>query len=162
MPTTKHDQCRTRLYHIWNGMKMRCLNPKNIGYKYYGGKGVSVDENWARDFNVFRDWAIANGYRDDLTLERIDSNGSYNPENCKWATRKEQQNNTSYNHTITYLGITRTMKQWSEVTGISYNALNNRCRRGWSVERMLTVPQNKYIKHTESRDDLSQISISTK
>lgn len=130
-----------RLKNIWNSMRARCYNPKAISYKYYGAIGIGICDEWKNDFAAFERWSIENGYSGKLTIERLDNSKGYFPDNCKWATRKEQQNNTSYNHTITFNGQTHTLKQWSEITGISYYALFNRARRGWSAERMLSTPQ---------------------
>lgn len=136
-----------RLKGIWISMKARCYNPNAISYKHYGQKGIGICAEWKNDFAAFERWSLENGYSPDLTIERVDNAKGYCPENCKWATRKEQQNNTSYNHMLTFQGKTRTLKQWSEITGISYTALYNRTRRGWNVERILTTPQSKYIKN---------------
>lgn len=131
--------CHSRMYHIWNSMKQRCQNPKAISYRYYGKKGISVCEEWDKSFKTFYDWAICNGYQDDLTIDRIDSNGNYEPSNCRWATNKEQQNHTSYNHLYTYKGETLTIIQWAERTGIHPNMLYKRLRRGWSIEKAITT-----------------------
>ena len=128
-----------RLKSIWRQMIRRCYDPKSISFKYYGPE-------WRRDFTEFKKWSIDHGYSNELTLDRKDSNKDYSPDNCRWVTRKIQQNNTSYNHLITYNGVTRTMKEWTEITGISYYALNNRIRRGWSIERMLTEPTHNNKK----------------
>ena len=143
MAKTIHGMSHSRLHHIWNAMKQRCSNPKNIGYKYYGSKGISVCDEW-QNFIGFRAWAMANGYADNLTIDRKDSNGNYEPSNCRWATNKEQQNNTSYCRYITHGGKMLTITQWAELLNIPRNVLYNRLRRGWDIERLLTTNKNVY------------------
>ena len=138
MAKVKHDMSRTRLYHIWNSMKQRCSNPNAISYKYYGAKGVAVCGEW-QEFQPFCEWAMSNGYADNLTIDRIDSCGNYCPTNCRWATNKEQQNNTSYNRLMTYCGETHNVTQWAKITGIPRTALYNRIRNGWDTEKILTT-----------------------
>lgn len=142
----KHGLGGTRLYSTWNGMKRRCSNPNDKEYKNYGGRGVKVCDEWIDDFTKFYNWAVSHGYDDNLTIDRIDVNGNYEPSNCRWVTMKTQQNNKSNNHLITYNGETHTMKQWSEMTGISYEAIRSRLRKNWTVEKTLTVPVKEHKK----------------
>lgn len=137
---TDHGLSHSRLYAIWNGMVRRCHNPKAQRYNDYGGRGIEVCEEWRSDFMAFRAWALENGYREDLSIDRKDNDGNYCPENCRWATDAEQANNMSSNTLISFNGKTKNVKQWSEDTGISYTALISRFSRGWSVERALTTP----------------------
>lgn len=90
---TKHGASSHRLHNIWTNIKQRCYNPLNADYKNYGERGISVCEEWRNDFRVFYNWAMANGYADDLTIDRVNVNGNYEPTNCRWATRLEQRHN---------------------------------------------------------------------
>lgn len=128
----------TRLYKIWFGMKTRCKSAKN-----YAGKGIKVCEKWRNDFNAFSEWAFDNGYRDDLTIDRIDVNGDYEPDNCRWITNYEQQSNKSNNVFITYKGETKTASQWGRLIGMSPTTISERVRRGWNAKMTLETPVGK-------------------
>lgn len=135
---TKHGHSRTRLYCIWRAMRHRCEDENNIGYRVYGAEGKFVCEEW-KEFQSFYDWAMANGYADNLTIERKDGSRGYSPDNCRWATMEEQQNNRRNNRIITYNGETHTLAQWSKIKNIKQATIASRLNRGWSVEKALTT-----------------------
>ena len=136
----RHGLCGTRLYTIWSDMKARCTNPNKAKYARYGARGITVCDEWMNSVQAFYDWAMANGYRDDLTIDRIDNDGNYCPENCRWTTQITQQNNRSSNHFITYEGQTLTIAEWARMTGISGDEIRDRiCRRGWEIGKALTT-----------------------
>ena len=132
----KHGGRRTRLYMIWKGMRERCNTPSCSTYKRYGANGIKVCPEWD-DFENFKEWSLSNGYKDGLTIDRIDGKGNYEPSNCRWATYKEQANNTKSNRLITYDGETKTITQWAETVGIKPATLWARLNRGWSIEQAL-------------------------
>lgn len=120
---TTHGMSHTRLFKIWGRMHTRCENPNVIEWRYYGGKGISVCEEW-NEFEPFYSWSIANGYSDDLTIDRIDSNKGYSPDNCRWTTLHEQAVNRRSTRFIEYNGVTLCMSDWSRVYGMSSSWLN--------------------------------------
>lgn len=127
----------TRQYAIWRGIYNRCFNPDNPRYSYYGGRGIKMCDEWKDDFLSFYNWANVNGYRDNLSIDRINNDGDYCPENCRWVTHKEQCNNRRSNVIIDG----KTLKEWSKVSVVPYKVLHARIRkRGWSLERALTTP----------------------
>jgi len=134
----KHGLHGTRLYRIWNGIKNRTnINQiKNNAYKNYSGRGINICKEW-NEFISFYNWAIKNGYEDNLTIDRIDVNGNYEPNNCRWVTMKEQQNNKRDNVRIDYMGECHTLSEWEERLGMNRGLLRNRLYRGWSIERAL-------------------------
>jgi hypothetical protein len=123
-------------------MKRRCYNPKNKRYAQYGGRGISVCDEWKNDFTLFMEWAIRNGYTDELTLDRIDVNDNYKPENCKWSSRIEQMNNTTRNHYLTVNGETKTMSEWAREKGVSPDLIKDRITKlHWSEEEAVNTPR---------------------
>lgn len=131
------------LYGLWKNMLGRCENPNHPKYYQYGKRGISVCKDW-HDFWSFVEWSESVGGRPGgYTLDRIDNNGNYCPENCRWATSSEQSINKSSNLNIEYNGVTKTLKEWSETLNISWDVLHNRLRKGWSVERAFTEKVHK-------------------
>lgn len=145
----RHGETDSRIHHEWAAIKARCYNPKNKRYNRYGGRGITLCPEWRESFEAFRYWALANGYRDDLTIDRIDNDGNYCPENCRWATQKEQQNKRSNTKKVEYKGETRSLKQWAEKYGIRYATFYRRLRDGWSFEDALTMPLQHQKKAKE-------------
>lgn len=136
---TTHGKTKTCLYNSWRGMKDRCINPNSTNYSNYGGRGIKVCDEW-QVFDEFLKWAINNGYVKGLSIERINNNGNYEPGNCRWATRIEQNNNRRTNHMITFNGKTKSTTEWSRITGINYRTLKSRLETGWTVEDALLTP----------------------
>lgn len=128
-----HGMSKTRLYRIWMAMKARCGVVGSVGYKNYGERGITVCENWKNNFVCFRNWALNNGYQDGLTIDRIDVNGNYCPENCRWITNDEQQNNRRNNHIIEYDGKKYTLAQAARFFGIPQSTLWYRVKKGWGI-----------------------------
>lgn len=143
---TKHGKLYTRLYKTWKNMKNRCNNPNSDDYRIYGAEGKTVCDEWLNNFQTFYDWSMANGYdetapKGQCTLERIDGTKGYSPDNCRWATAKEQANNTRRNHVIEYNGKKQTMKQWSEELHIKYSTLAARINTyRWDIDRAFEIP----------------------
>lgn len=130
-----------RLRYIYDLMKSRCYYVRNIRYNNYGGRGITVCDEWKNDFKVFYNWAITNGYKENLTIDRIDNNGNYEPSNCRWVDMKTQQNNKSNNYLVTYNNETHTVAEWSKITGLKESTLHMRLKNyKWTVEMALTTP----------------------
>jgi hypothetical protein len=136
---TKHGMCGTRIHDIWVAMRQRCSNHNNPSYRHYIENNIHVCEEW-HNFNAFNEWSMANGYQENLTLDRIDNTKGYCPQNCRWATRTVQNNNRRNNRRITYNGETLTLSQWCDRTGLSESLLFDRIvKLGWSAEKALTT-----------------------
>ena len=135
-----HGMSNTRIYRIWANMNERCSNPNSDMYYNYGGRGITVCEDWKKPEN-FISWANKTGYKDGLSIERIDVNGNYQPSNCKWITPKEQSLNQRRSHFLTAFGKTQTIKEWADETGIKYDTIERRVNQyKWSAEDAVSKP----------------------
>lgn len=132
-----HGKSNDRLYNIYCNMVARCYDKKHISYLWYGYKGIKVYREWLDNRTTFFEWAINNGYKDNLTIDRIDVNGNYEPNNCRWITNKEQQNNRTNNIRLTYNGKTQTISQWADELCINRKTISTRYYRGWSMKECL-------------------------
>jgi len=145
---TKHRMSNTRLFYIWSGMKSRCYYKNNVAYSSYGKRNISVCKEWKDNFVSFKDWALKNGYADNLTIDRIDNNGDYEPNNCRWATYTQQENNRSNNTKVTIGKETYTLAEWSRKIGICSATISNRLKSGWSDSELFIKPNfnNKNLR----------------
>lgn len=136
----KRDSSTNRLYRIYKAMKSRCYNPRVPNYNIYGGRGIRICDDWLNNYDSFCTWALENNYSDELSIDRIDNNGNYEPSNCRWSNRYEQQNNTSRNIFVTIDGDTKTVSEWARVYGISLHTIYGRTREGWPIVKAITTP----------------------
>lgn len=148
-PNKKHGLSNTRISSIYRGMKDRCFNPNNYDYKHYGGRGITICEEWLGEngFMNFVFWSNDNGYREDLTIDRIDNNKGYSPDNCRWATRREQANNTRRNTFYEHNGEVHTISEWSRISGVRPENIIHRIQSGWKFEDAISSAKrvNQYI-----------------
>lgn len=136
----KHGKRNTRLYKIWCCIKDRCCNRNYIAYPNYGAREITICDEWKDDFMVFHDWAVNNGYADNLTIDRIDNNKGYSPNNCRWATRRQQNRNRRITKLITYKGETKPLAEWCEILGLNYKTVFARLKYyNWSIEKALML-----------------------
>ena len=141
-------RARTRLYSIWVDMKRRCEDSRHSTYANYGARGIKVCSDWTKSFDSFRQWALENGYSQQLSIDRINNDGDYTPDNCRWATAVIQGNNKRNNHLVTAFGETHTLTEWEHISGIGRSTILSRINKhGWPVERALTEP----VKHTKRK-----------
>lgn len=135
----KHGLSNTRLHRIWREMQTRCFNEKDKLYPLWGGRGITVCEEWLgkNGFINFYTWAMENGYSEALTIDLVDNDGNYEPSNCRWVDRYTQANNKRNNVFLTYKGQTKTCAQWARELGLCVGTVNNRLHKGWSVEECL-------------------------
>ena len=159
---------KSRIHRIHRGMISRCYCKNAPYYKWYGGIGISVCDDWKDNNNGFLNfynWAMQNGYSDNLTIDRIDNNRNYEPSNCRWITQEEQANNKRNNHNITFSGKTQTIAEWAKTIGIRPSNIYSRIfNSGWSEEEALTIPilrkgytKDKYLEMFNNGDDVSKL-----
>lgn len=144
---TTHGMTNTRLHNIWKNMLERCFNHSHKNYDIYGGRGITVCDEWRTDFNSFAEWSFSHGYDDSLSLDRVNVDGNYSPYNCRWVTQKEQCNNTRRNILVTIGNETKTLKQWAEYYCLSYGTIASRVKRGWDPFRAVTTPVRSISEH---------------
>ena len=140
----KHFMTNSKEYNAWFAMKQRCDYPNSILYHRYGGRGISYQEDWDRFENFFSDMGLAPSKNH--SLDRIDNNGNYTKENCRWATREQQDYNKSTNVFITAFGKTMTKFQWVKETGLSYSCIHHRIKRGMEIEKALSLPNKRKLQ----------------
>lgn len=141
---TTHGQSRTRLYTIWCDMKQRCLNKNREVFKHYGQRNIAICDEWLNDFNSFYDWAMRNGYQDNLTIDRIDVNGNYKPSNCRWITMRQQRRNTRKNVFVEINGVKKVLIDWCSDYKIKYTTVLSRIYSGWEIVKAIITPSRKY------------------
>ncbi len=137
-----HGEADTRLHIIWMHMRGRCQKKNHTGYKNYGMRGISVCKEW-EGYVRFRDWALGNGYNKDLTIDRIDNNGNYCPQNCKWSSMQTQSNNKRNSKFLQIAGQKKTLRQWCNEYLADYEIAKTRIKSGWTLIDALTIPKQK-------------------
>lgn len=129
-----------KLYGIWKKMIERCTDSKCDRYKDYGGRGINICHEWLDDFDAFADWSKDNGYASGLTIDRINNDGNYSPENCRWVTKREQNRNKRTNLMVEYRGEIKPLIIWCEELGLRYDPIHNRITSGWEVDKAFNTP----------------------
>lgn len=148
MQATRHGGKYERLYKVWDGIKYRCNNPNSPEYENYGGRGIKVCDEWKTDYAAFRKWAMENGYDPNApkmkcTIDRIDVNGNYEPNNCRWGDERLQSNNRRKNKRLTIKGETHTVAEWSRISGVGSKTILYRLKTGWIPEDAIFTPPDR-------------------
>lgn len=134
-----HGLGRTKLYLVWAAMKQRCCNPQNKRFADYGGRGITMCDEW-QGYEPFAKWAVANGYKEGLEIDRIDNDSGYSPENCRFVTSRQNSRNKRDNLFLDFNGERKPLVEWAEIRGLPQKAVWKRLHRGWSIEDVLTLP----------------------
>lgn len=127
-----HGETKTKLYGVWSSIKSRCYNSNTTAFKDYGGRGIIMCDDWKDSFEIFKDWAYKNGYRDGLSIDRINNNSGYNPDNCRWVVSDVQANNRRNNNSITFNGETHTVTEWAKIMNKNPKTIFSRIYTGWN------------------------------
>lgn len=146
---TENSKGRSRLLHIWNGIIGRTSNPNNKDFVRYGGRGIKICNGWKKSFKKFYEWSLSNGYEENLSIDRIDNDRSYEPSNCRWATVETQSNNRRNNVFLSSNNESHTVTQWAKIVGINSETLRGRVNKGWSVNKILTKSVKNYKNKSE-------------
>lgn len=144
-----HGESNTRLYKAWRNMKNRCLNSKSKDYPDYGGRGIKVCANWINSYESFRDWAVSHGYSEELSIDRIDVNGDYCPENCRWATQEQQSRNTRKNIHVEKDGFSGCLLDYCKLHSLNYHTVISRLNLGWPLEEAIEAPKGTNYRKKE-------------
>lgn len=137
--STTHGLKNDKLYNRWYQIKRRCCNKNNFAYKNYGGRGIIMCDEWRNDFKAFHSWAMNNGYKKGLTIDRINNDGNYEPSNCRWATMKEQARNRRNNNLVVYKGKLKCLSELAEIVGIKRSTISWRINSGLGIEKALGI-----------------------
>ena len=143
----KHGLSKNPLFYTWYRMVQRCHNPNHPAYPKYGAIGRTVCDEWRNDPQAFINWSESHGYKEGLSIDRIDNEKGYSPDNCRWADRIIQQNNTCRNHWITVNGETHTVSQWARMKGVRRYVILKRLKMGWSESEAVNTPLSKRHQH---------------
>lgn len=146
----------TRLYMIYRNMIQRCYNPNAKHYSRYGGRDIIICDEWLNDFDNFKEWAYNNGYFDNLTIDRINNDGNYEPSNCRWVTMQEQQYNKSTNRLLTYNGETHSIKEWSKIKNINYSTLLQRLNKNKAPFAPIDIEKRHNAKSCRSKINIEK------
>lgn len=141
------EKIMKRLQNIYYCMKQRCYKKNNPTYKYYGARGVTICEEWLKDINNFHNWAMSSGYKNNLTIERIDVNGNYEPNNCKWVTKTQQGYNRTNTVSYTIDNQTKCLSEWCKIYNINYEVVYKRLKRGQDIKEALSEPINEKYRN---------------
>lgn len=143
----KHNMSQSKLYNLYRAIKTRCYNVNNERYNDYGGRGIIICDEWRNDFMAFYNWAMNNGYKEGLTIDRIDNDGNYEPSNCRWTDKMVQNNNKRNNHLVEYNGKAASLADTCRENGFNYNMIKQRMSTyGYTFEEAITAQKNNRRK----------------